>query len=60
MAIRDENSKLTSDTVSLLYFEHAGHESEIHEIILDSSGSIVDPYCILQKIFHIRIEKQTW
>ncbi len=43
MAIRDEQSHLTSEAVSLLYFEHTGAEVKIHEIALDSLGDIVDP-----------------
>ena len=43
MSIRDEETQLTAEDVSLLYFEHTGSEARIHEIILDSNGDIQDP-----------------
>ncbi len=43
MAIGDKTSRLTSEDVSLLYFDHTGSEVQIHEIALDSFGDIVDP-----------------
>lgn len=43
MAIREEDNELTSDSVSLLYFEHTGSGVEIHEIKLDGAGDIIDP-----------------